>query len=53
MTTTESTVDPADLAPLEPGCEWTGGDAPGSIAGSPRGDDYLFELLDVPVRAAR
>jgi hypothetical protein len=46
MTDATTSIRPADLTPLESDCEWTGGGAPGSIAGSPRGDDYLFELTD-------
>lgn len=36
----QRTIDPRDLVPLEPGCEWTGDEV---------GDSYVFQLTDTHV----
>jgi len=45
-TTADTDLEPGGITPLEQDSEWKGGGAPGTISGSPRGDDYLFELTD-------
>ena len=45
-TTADTDFEPGGITPLEQDSEWKGGGAPGTISGSPRGDDYLFELTD-------